>query len=68
MKNLKNQKNFKEKKLKRIRIKMAYYCKFCQLWHYPGSGIYYKHKRYASQRYIPKTIVPRRKRSFWDRF
>jgi len=48
--------------------KMAYYCKLCGCWHYPGSAIYYAHKRFASKSPKPKRVVKRRKRSFWDRF
>ena len=70
-KNLTKQKNFKEEKLNKDRkkeVKMAYYCKLCGCWHYPGSAIYYAHRKYAHQGIKPKKIVKRKKRSFWDRW
>jgi hypothetical protein len=71
MKVVKKQNNFKEENLKKDRKKeerMAYYCRICGVWHYPGSAIYYAHKRYSSQSPKPRRIVKRKKRSFWDRF
>ena len=64
--------NFKHKNINKDikkEVKIAYYCKKCGVWHYPGSAIYYAHKRYAHQGIRPRRRVPRRRRrTFWDRF
>lgn len=69
--NYNSRKKFKAKnpnKNKKKEVIMAYYCKLCQCWHYPGTKIYYIHRVHASQRHTPKNIVKRRRKSFWDRF
>ncbi len=65
------QKDFKQENLSdnnKKEVRMAYFCRVCQLWHYPGSRIFYAHRIYASQRHTPRRRVKRRKKSFWDRF
>lgn len=47
-------------------VVMAYYCKLCQCWHYPGSKYYYLHRIYSSQRHTPRQIVSKRRKGFWD--
>ena len=35
---------------------MAYYCKLCGCYHYPGSKYYYAHRIYASQNINQKVV------------
>ncbi|MFW6233100.1 MAG: hypothetical protein ACOC3Z_00385 [Nanoarchaeota archaeon] len=51
-------KNFKDKYP--LKDNMAYYCKLCGCWHYPGSKNYYAHRIYASKKHKPRKVVKRR--------
>lgn len=65
----KEQKDFKEEnrdKGTEEEVDMAYYCKVCQCWHYPGTEIWYAHRIYASKKPRPRKRVKRKKKSFWD--
>lgn len=48
-----------------VKTKMAYYCKLCQCYHYPGSKHYYAHRIYASQKHKPKKVVKRKPTKRW---